>query len=477
MYDLIIKNGLVLIGESLIHSNIAIKNEKISSIYSCSIEMESKEVIDAKGKVVIPGGIDPHVHIRAPGREDREDFYSGTLAAISGGNTTILEHPIANPPQYSVEILEKRIDNAIGKSLVDIGFYGAAGAEFPDKIKELGDSGKVVAFKTFLHEAPNGRYEEFKGLTMENDGEILDGFKEIAKTGKICAIHAENNDIIKRNIINSRNNNKVSGIDHAYSRPPITEYETVNKIILFARETGARIEFAHISTPEAMEIIKIAKEDTNNLYLETCPHYLFFTEEYLEKYGPFAKCNPPLRSKESVNKIWDYIIDGTVDFIGSDHAPYTYEEKSIGSENIFNSPSGIPCIEMRLPLMINAVNDNKLSLARMVELVSTNPAKIFDLYPQKGIIQVGSDADVVIIDMNEEYIIKRQNLYTKSRDSAIIFDNMKLKGKIKTTVVRGKVIMKDGIIDPINKGWGKLLIPNSGEIGDKYGSKYKKSIK
>ena len=218
---------------------------------------------------------------------------------------------------------------------------------------------------------------------MKDDGEILEGLRSIAKTGKICAIHAENNDIIKRYTKDFIESDRIDGISHAYSRPPICEYETVNKIILFAREVGARIEFAHISTPEAMEMIKDAKNKGDELYAETCPSYLFFNEDYLKEYGPFAKCNPPLRSQENVDKLWDYINDGTVDFIGSDHAPYAYEEKLRGKKNIFDCPSGMPSIEVRIPLMLNAVNDNKLSLKRMVELVSTNPAKIFDLYPKK----------------------------------------------------------------------------------------------
>jgi len=461
-FDLLLKNGCAFINGELVYVDIAVADGKIAALKMPGgffEEENAKRIYDAEGKIILPGTVDPHVHIRAPGMEEREDFYSGTAAAAAGGVTTIIEHPIANPPQYSLEILKKRIESADENSVVDFAFYGAAGAEFPDKVQELSDSRLIVSFKTFLHEAPNGRKNEFIGLTMKNDVEQYEGMRNIHKTGMICGVHAENNDMIKQKIKDMKEAGQITGIAHAYSRPPITEYETVSKLLIFAHETGARIEFCHISTPEAMEMIKQAKAKGLDVYLETCPHYLLMDESYIEQYGPFAKCNPPLRSKESVEKLWKYINDGSVDFIGSDHAPYTYEEKCQGKENIFNCPAGIPCIEMRLPLMMNAVNDKKLSLKKMVELLCINPAKVFGLYPRKGMIQIGADADFTVVDMNEEYIIKTEDMYTKSKKSARVFEGMKLKGRVKATIVRGNIVMENGYVKETNKGWGTFLKP------------------
>jgi len=381
------------------------------------------------------------------------------MAAAAGGVTTMIEQPLANPPQYSLEILDRRIAAARESAVVDFAFYGAAGADFPDKIMELAQSGKIVSFKTFLHEAPNGRDSEFIGLTMKNDVEQYEGMKAIARSGKICGVHAENNDMIKTMIAKMKAEGRIHGRDHAASRPAITEYETVSKLLLFARETGARIEFCHISTPEAMEMIKRGKAEGLDVYLETCPHYLLMDESWLDKYGPFAKCNPPLRDEARVQKLWDYINDGSVDFIGSDHAPYTYEEKKRGEENIFNCPAGIPCIEMRVPLMLDAMRKGRLSLARLVELVSTNPAKVFGLHPRKGEIRPGADADFIFVDPEERYTVRTADMYTKSRKSALIFDGMELQGRIKATVVRGEVVMQDGKVSEERRGCGQLILP------------------
>lgn len=464
----IIKNGKVFLGDSLIDATLTIGCGKILGIMDADIIIEELgidvsaiEVIDATGMYVLPGTVDPHVHIRAPGFEEREDFLSGTCAAANGGVTTIIEQPIANPPQYSLEILNKRIAAAQESAVVDFAFYGAAGNEFPDKIDELAKSGKIVGYKTFLQEATPGRENEFLGLVMKDAGAQFQGMKLIEKTGKICAVHAENNDMINAGIKEQKELGNIRGKAHAWSRPSISEYETVSKLLMIAEVTKARIEFCHISTPEAMELIKQAKLKGLDVYLETCPQYLFMDDSELEKHGPYAKCNPPLRDSDSVEALWKYINDGSVDFIGSDHAPYTYEEKAKGLENIFNCPAGIPCIEMRLPLLFDAVCKNKLSLTRMVELLSTNPAKIFGLYPQKGHIQIGADADLVFINPNQKNIINVKKMYTKSKKSAIMFHEMELQGCITKTIVRGNVIMDDGIVDIERKGYGQFLVPRT----------------
>lgn len=456
--DLVIQNGLVFTNGGLVKGGIAVYEGKIAAICEDRFLPDGEKIIDAKDKIVLPGGIDPHVHFRDPGRSDRETFKTGTMAAAAGGVTTVLEHPISKPPQYSPEILKNRIKVAKPQALVDFAFFGAAGAEFPEEISKIAKEG-IIAYKTFLHEAPEGRDEEFIGLTMANDGEILDGFKEVAKTGLICAVHSENNDIIQRKIKELRDKGRIDFMAHAESRPPISEFETVSKLIQFAKETGAKIEFVHISTPEAMEMVKKAKYEGQELYLETCPHYLFLTEDKIRELGPFAKCNPPLRNKEIVDKLWDYINDGSVDFIGSDHGPFLLSEKEKGLEDIFASPAGFPGIDLRLPLMLNAVNEGRITLKRVVELISENPAKIFNIYPRKGVIEVGSDADFVIVDMNKEFTVSRDKMYSKAKDIARVYEGWKLKGMPEHTIVRGRVIMENTEVDEGAEGWGELIKP------------------
>ncbi len=456
--DLVVRNAQVFTGGELFTGGIAVKNGTIVAICRNELLPDAETVIDAENNPVLPGVVDPHVHVRDPGHTERGNFETETRAAAHGGVTTFLEHPISCPPPYSPEILEARVKSAEPQCLVDYAFFGAAGADFPQEVGRVAEAG-IVAFKTFLHEAPEGREEEFRGLTMANDGAILDGFKAVAKTGLICTVHAENNDIIQRLIQQFRKEGKVGFPYHALSRPPIAEIETVEKLLRFARETGVRISFAHISTPEAMELVKQAKYEGQEVYLETCPHYLFLSDEKLLEIGPFAKGNPPLRGKESMKKLWDYINDGTVDFIGSDHSPFLLSEKEKGLTDIFTAAAGSPCIELTLPLMLTAVRDGRLTLPRAVELLSENAARIFGLFPKKGVLRPGADADFVVVDMKTPFEVSNENLLTHAKAIGVQYNGAKLVGRPLHTAVRGRMVMKDGVVDPEAKGWGQRLYP------------------
>ncbi|MDO4269079.1 MAG: amidohydrolase family protein, partial [Eubacteriales bacterium] len=314
MFDLWIENGKVFLEGAFTAASVGVKDGKIAVIAAPDVKEEARETLDLGGQYLIPGAIDTHMHVRDPGHTERGNFYTETLAAAAGGVTTIMEHPISVPPQYNVEILENRIERAEAQCVVDFCFYGAAGGEHPEEITRLADDGRIVAYKTFLHKAPNGREQEFKGLTMADDGELMVGMQELAKTGLICAFHAEDNDLIQYYIDKFQAEGRVSYQYHALSRPVIAEVQSVERVLRFARETGARIEIAHVSTPQAMELLKKAKREGLDVYAETCPHYLFLNEADLEKYGPFAKCNPPVRTKELSDRLWDYVNDGTVDY-------------------------------------------------------------------------------------------------------------------------------------------------------------------
>ncbi|MGD9568441.1 MAG: dihydroorotase family protein [Sedimentibacter sp.] len=461
--DLAVINGLAYIDGMFRKVDIGIRDEKFVMITESGFLPDAEEVIDVEGKYVIPGGIDTHVHFRDPGHSERGTFYTESLAAVAGGTTTILEHPISMPPQYKKDILDNRKKIARERGgVVDYAFYGAAGGQFPEEITKIAKEG-IVAYKTFLHEAPEGRDQEFEGLTMANDYEIYVGMKEVAKTGLMLASHAENNDMIKGLIKKFRSEGKVGAEYHCPSRPPISEYTTVQKLITIAAETGCVLELAHISTPEAMQMAKEAKERNQKVFLETCPHYLLLTEEELIKHGPYAKCNPPLRSKETVDKLWEYVIDGTVDFIGSDHGPFLPKEKDTGFEDIFKAPAGMIGIDLRLPLLLNEVSKGErgITLERVIELCCENPAKAFNIYPQKGTIQIGADGDLVIFDMSDKTTVDWRKNYSHSREIAKVYDGWELNCKLNYTILRGKVVMQDGVVDPISSGtigWGKLVL-------------------
>lgn len=457
--DLVIKNVYLHTEQGMIKAGVAVKDGKIIAIADDCYLPEATETIDGKEQHLLPGGVDPHVHFRDPSKNERETFMTGSMAAAAGGVTTVCEHPISMPPPYSPELLQNRIKIADRQSLVDFAFFGAAGA---DKLEEIPRVAKedIIAFKTFFHEPPEGRDKEFEGLTMANDAKIYEGFQAVAKTGKILAIHAENNDIIAGQIKKFRAQGKVSGIHHAQSRPPVSEIEAVAKVLCLAKATGTKVQLCHISTGEAAELVKQAKLHGQEAYLETCPHYLFLNEEALEKFGPFAKCNPPLRKQDIVDELWKYVQDGSVDMIGSDHGPFLTKEKETGYKDIFAAPAGFPGIDLRLSLMLTAVKQGKLTLERVIELISTNPAKIYGLYPQKGAIRVGADADFVLVDLDKDFVVDRKKGYSLSSDIARVYDGRTLTGVPTMTMVRGRAVMQDGIVSEKNQAWGQLVSPS-----------------
>ena len=459
MLDLAVVNGLVFIEGGFRKADVGIQDGKFALVGAPGSLPEAKRTIDADGKYVLPGGIDTHVHYRDPGHAERETFQVGTRAAAAGGCTTFFEHPISIPPQYNAEILHNRLDLCKKGSCVDYCFYGAAGGEFPEEIVPLSKEG-VVAYKTFLHQAPEGRDAEFKGLTSANNAELMRALEEVKKTGLPLAAHAEDNELVTGNIKRLRAEGRTYPLAHCESRPPIVEVEAIAKMLRFGKETGCPVELVHVSTCGAMELAKKAKQEGQTVYVETCPHYLLLDESYVEKYGAYAKCNPALRKKEEIDKLWDYVNDGTVDFIGSDHSPYLVSEKEKSPDDIFVAPSGFPGIDLRLPLMLTEAKKGRVSIERVVELLCVNPAKCFNIFPQKGTISAGADGDLVIVDMNKEYEFDAKNSYSQARDIMKVFQGWKLGCSVDYTVVRGRVVVENGVVDESAAGWGEFVRPN-----------------
>ena len=460
MLDLILKNAKVYLEDRFVEGvSVGVQAGRIAAIAAPECMPEGARTLDLTGEYLIPGTIDTHMHVRDPGHTERGTFYTETMAAAAGGVTTILEQPISVPPQHNVESLARRLARAEAQCQVDFAFYGAAGGEYLEDIAQLAADGRIVAYKTFLHAPPEGREQEFQGLTMADDAQLYAGMRELAKTGLFCAFHAENNDMISANIKRLRAEGRVSPEYHCVSRPTVAEVTSVERILNFVRETGARVEIAHVSCPEVMELLRQAKKDGLPVYVETCPHYLFLTEEDMVKFGPYAKCNPPVRSRAQAEKLWDYINDGTVDYMGSDHSPFLVEEKTRGLKDIFAAAAGFPGADLRLPLMLDAVAEGRTTLEKVVELLSVNPARCFGLYPTKGTIQVGADADFTLFRMDRHTVVDKARNYSHARDIAIPYDGRELKCAVTGTIVRGRVVMRDGVVDETAKAYGHLVVP------------------
>ncbi|MCF7935889.1 MAG: allantoinase AllB [Synergistales bacterium] len=424
---------------------VAVDNGRVVAIGKTGTLPEAETTVDGQGLCLLPGGVDPHVHIRYPGGAHRETFATGTAAAAAGGVATVVEHPISTPPQYSVEILMNRVEAVREQARVDVAFLGAAGGETLEHIPRIARQG-IVGYKTFLHEAPEGRDKEFVGLTSKDNHDLRNVLQQIGRTGLPAAAHGEDNAIVAGNIAAFRKAGATTPMDHARSRPPIVEVLAVQRLISLAREAGAPLYLVHISTPEAVEMAARARRKGQEITIETCPHYLYLTEEALEEHGAYAKCNPALRDAETVERLWRYVEDGTIDSIGSDHAPYTVEEKERGGGDIFVPPAGFPGLETRLPLLLDAVHRRRISLQRAVELLSTNPARAYGLYPRKGAIRVGADADFVLVNPGESSVVERASMHTMARDVAKVYEGWRLYGRVHTTFVRGRQVFGDGVV-------------------------------
>lgn len=442
MFDIWIKNVTIVNDNEEFRGSVAVKDGKTAALFAEGMETEAVQVIDGGGKYLLPGGVDSHVHIRYPGGAHRENFYTGTMAAAAGGTTTIIEHPISTPPQYSPEILENRVKAFEEQGVVDCAFLGAAGGNHLEEITRLGASG-IVGFKTFLHEAPEGREKEFDGLCCSNNFELREALTEVAKTGLLAAAHTEDNDLVSGGIKKLRAEGRTFPRAHAMSRPPVAEVLAVQRLMTIAKDVGARVYLVHISTPQAVEVALQARASGQEVYIETCPHYLFMDETLLDRYGTYVKCNPALRSPELVKEMWKYIEDGTIDVVGSDHAPYTAEEKERRKEDIFVAPAGFPGIETRVPFLMKAVKDGKISLQRAVGLMAGNPARIFEL-KQKGRVAAGYDADYILTDPYREYALDADRMLTQAKDICHFMDGVVVSGKPEWVLLRGQVIVKEG---------------------------------
>lgn len=461
VFDLVIKNGIIVTSEDSYKGNIYINSGKIKAITSEELPGEAIEIVDAGGLHVFPGFIDTHVHSRDPGATYKEDFYHSTQAAAAGGITSIFEMPNTNPPINNAENFQKQVSNLQSKAFVDFGIWAIClGHTNINEYNALQKAG-VIGFKFFWGYAVHSKtYQLMYNYKKEmddvippfTDGEVYEMFQEVAKTGQVFAIHAENNDLIQHLTQKVEARNGRSYIDLLEGRPNLAEELTIQSGIAMAKKTGARLHILHVSTAEGIELVRQAQKDGYPITAETCPHFLFLSADDYETIGPQMKVYPPIKYKKDQEALWNAILDGTISLVCSDHAPHTEEEKD---GDLWSIPAGMCGVETLAPLMLNAVNEGKLAIHDIARLLSEGPAKLFSIYPTKGAIRVEADADLTIVDMNKESIIERSQLHSKSKVTA--FDGFRIKGTPVQTIVRGVTVMREGEI--VGSPTGRLITP------------------
>lgn len=454
--DVVIKNGTIVRSDGTFKANIHIKKGKIIALTDHSYIPPCEEIIDAEGLHVLTGVIEPHLHLRDPSINEREDFESGTKACAAGGITTIIEHPISNPSVHNVENLRNRIEAVKHKAVIDFGFYGGAGFDNLEEMESLAEAG-IMGFKTFLPASPPGRESEFKGLNAKDDGFLYRILENAAKTNLPALFHLEDNTLLNLFEERIKAEGRFEPMAHIDSRPEICEVVAVAKLLAMAEDTGAKVQLVHMSTDRSVALAKYYRNLGVSVSIETCPQYLVLDSSDMERGGAFAKMNPPLRSKKTQEKLWKYVLDGTIDMVVSDHSPFLTEEKERGNENIFDCPPGHPGLETLLPVMLNEVSNGRLSFEQLSALMAENVARIYRM-EEKGRIDIGKDADFVLLDMNQEWVIRAEDMYTKSKGTAKLFEGFVIKGKPVRTILRGTTVMKNGEV--VGKpGEGKFLTP------------------
>jgi dihydropyrimidinase len=436
----LIKNGRVITAEQDYTADIYIEKDKISTIGS-EMTMKADTVIDAKGKYVIPGGIDVHTHMDMPfgGTLSSDDFETGTRAAAFGGTTCIIDFAIQAKGTKIREALDTWWKKG-EKATIDYGLHMIV-TDLPEA--HLEDMNEMVregvsSFKLFM---------AYPNVLMVDDATIFRALQQTAKNGALVCMHAENGGVIDLLVQRAIAEGKTAPIYHALTRPTTAESEAVNRAIALAQMAGAPVYIVHLSSADALEKVSEARDRGIPVYAETCPQYLLLSIEDLDRpnfEGAKYVFTPPLREKWHQAKLWEGLKNNTLQIVSTDHCPFCFkEQKEMGRDSFAKIPNGGPGVENRLQLLFHhGVNQKRISLNRWVELVSTTPAKMFGLYPRKGSIAVGSDADLVIWNPDVEHTISASTHHMRVDYS--MFEGFKIKGNAETVLSRGEIVVDKG---------------------------------
>jgi dihydroorotase (multifunctional complex type) len=430
--DSVFTNAKAYINGQIIDCSIAIEEGKIQKIGKETQMPNADEKTNLHGLLVLPGLIDEHVHLRDEGKAYKEDFTSGTAAAASGGFTSVLDMPNNDPVTMSLRTLRNRMSIAQRKILVNVGFY----SEFPKKLLEVHDiAGEgVVGFKLFMG-------CQIGGLNIDDDEALLEAFKEVAKLKVPVAVHAEDKTLLMANEEKLKHNKKTSTADFLRAHTETVELKVIQRFLKLIEQTDVRLHFCHVSTEEGLNAIVEAKKSGRKVTCEVTPNHILLSTNDLKQYGQLVIMAPPLRNPKHVEALWKGLEDGSIDALGSDHAPHAQSEKSASS--VWDVKVGVPGLETTLPLIMTQVKKNRLTINQAVQLLAEKPAKIFGLN-DRGCLEQGKNADLTVVDFNRQFIIDASKFKSKAKFSP--YDGWNVQGKVVKTIVNGHLVFDEGEI-------------------------------
>ncbi len=453
--SVLIKNGRIITATDDYVADLFIEGETISAIGK-NLNVNADTEIDASGKLVMPGGIDPHVHLDMPfmGTYSSDNYETGTRAALFGGTTTVIDFILQTQGKSLQSALKDWKGRSDNNAVGDYSFHMAV-TDFNDETKKeiqhFIEVEGITSFKTFM---------AYKGALMIDDRQMIGLMEEVKKHGGLINVHATNGDMIDYLIEKHKSEGKLSPLYHYLSQPEVTEAEASERFVDMTNYTGCPGYIVHLTCEGALNAVRNATKRNQKVFVETCIQYLLLDASLYEQNFEGAKwvMSPPLREKKDQETLWAGINQGIVNVVATDHCPFMWEQKLMGKDDFSKIPNGHPAIENRMELLFSeGVNKGKITLNKYVEVASTNAAKIFGMFPKKGTIAVGSDADIVLFDANEKHTLSVKTHHMNVDYSG--YEGWELKGKVKTVLLRGQVVI-DNNECKVSKGYGQFVKRN-----------------
>ena len=453
--SILIKNGRIITAADDYKADIYIEGEKIIAIGN-NLDIDADEVINARGKLVFPGGIDPHVHLEMPfmGTFSSDSYATGTRAALHGGTTMVIDFILQTQGKSLQHALKEWKGRSDGNAFGDYSFHMAV-TDFNEKtkkeIKHMVNEEGITSFKTFM---------AYKGALMIDDGQMVDLMREVKKQGGMVTVHATNGDMIDHLIAKHKADGKLSPLYHYLSQPEVTESEASGRFTDMANYTDVPGYIVHMTCEGALNAVRKASMRNQKVFVETCIQYLCLDASLYKKGFNGAKyvMSPPLREPKDQVALWSGINQGLVQVVATDHCPFKWKQKLMGKDDFSKIPNGHPAVEHRMELLFSeGVSKGRISLNKFVEVSSTNAAKIFGMYPRKGCIAPGSDADIIIFDPKKQHKLSVKTHHMNVDYSA--YEGWKVTGKVEKVILRGQLAIDEGKVN-IKKGYGSFIKRN-----------------